>query len=394
MFRSYAQNGEDIVLWRALGAIDGGTYVDVGAADPDDDSVTKAFYERGWSGLNVEPAAEHVERLQTARQRDVVVQACAGEQHGTVVLHHVVGTGLSSVVAEAVDRIEPGTREIVDEEVPMRRLDDILSVAGFCDRDIHFLKVDVEGFERQVLLGVDLKVWRPWVVVVEATLPNSTEQVHHEWESLLLDAGYAFCMFDGLNRFYASPEHPELIPVLGYPACVFDHPFMTPAHAQLLSEYDNLLAGNSRLQTMYESALASYDESSKALQRARSDFERLEGNYRATLVDWKRLEADYLKTASDWQALDRAHQGLVGDWEALDRAHRDLTSAFEAERTTAAPLTAERDTLREGIARMGAEFDELRAQRDVATHELALVRQTLSWRITKPLRAVRRLRPR
>ena len=380
MFESYAQNCEDVVLWRALRSVEAGTYVDVGAADPDEDSVTKAFYERGWSGLHIEPAGEHVERLRASRGRDVVVQACAGEHDGTVVLHHVVGTGLSSVVDDAVDRIEPGTREIIDEEVPMRRLDDMLSAEGFGDRDIHFLKVDVEGFERQVLLGIDLKVWRPWVVLVEATLPNSTEQVHHQWEPLLLDAGYTFCMFDGLNRFYASPEHPELVPVLGYPACVFDQPFVTPPHARLLSEHENLLAGNDRLQALYDAALTSYAESSAALDQARADFVRLEGIHGATVADWNRLEAEYVKT--------------VGDWEALDRAHRELTVSLDAERATSADLAAERDTLRDGIALMGAEFDGLRVQRDAADQELALIRQTLSWRITKPLRSVRRLRGR
>ena len=47
---SYAQNCEDIMLLRALGDVDSSTgfYVDVGAQDPVVDSVTKAFYERGY----------------------------------------------------------------------------------------------------------------------------------------------------------------------------------------------------------------------------------------------------------------------------------------------------------------------------------------------------------
>ena len=32
-----------------------GFYVDVGAADPVNLSVTKWFYDLGWSGLNIEP---------------------------------------------------------------------------------------------------------------------------------------------------------------------------------------------------------------------------------------------------------------------------------------------------------------------------------------------------
>ena len=52
---SYAQNFEDVMLRRALQDIESGFYVDIGAADPDLDSVTRWFYSNGWRGINVEP---------------------------------------------------------------------------------------------------------------------------------------------------------------------------------------------------------------------------------------------------------------------------------------------------------------------------------------------------
>ena len=54
-FVSYAQNFEDVILWRALHDVTPGFYIDIGANSPTIDSVTKAFYERGWRGINVEP---------------------------------------------------------------------------------------------------------------------------------------------------------------------------------------------------------------------------------------------------------------------------------------------------------------------------------------------------
>ena len=53
-FISYAQNAEDVVLWRTLGHVPCGSYVDVGAADPTADSVTRGSMKR-WRGVNVEP---------------------------------------------------------------------------------------------------------------------------------------------------------------------------------------------------------------------------------------------------------------------------------------------------------------------------------------------------
>ena len=46
---SYAQNHEDVLLRRAFPDQDAGFYLDVGAAHPVIDSVTKHFYDRGWS---------------------------------------------------------------------------------------------------------------------------------------------------------------------------------------------------------------------------------------------------------------------------------------------------------------------------------------------------------
>jgi hypothetical protein len=43
------------MLWRALSTVRDGFYIDIGAGDPDRDTVTRAFYERGWQGINIDP---------------------------------------------------------------------------------------------------------------------------------------------------------------------------------------------------------------------------------------------------------------------------------------------------------------------------------------------------
>jgi hypothetical protein len=81
-----------------------------------------------------------------------------------------------------------------------------------------------------VLEGADWGRWRPRVVVIEATVPMSATPNHEQWEHLLLDAGYLFATFDGLNRFYVRPEDQGLAQLLRTPVNVFDdyRPF---AHA-------------------------------------------------------------------------------------------------------------------------------------------------------------------
>ena len=82
-FVSYAQNQEDVVLARALRPDDReGFWVDVGAGDPVLDSVTAAFAERGWRGVNVEPLPREHERLCAARPADTNLRVALGATAG------------------------------------------------------------------------------------------------------------------------------------------------------------------------------------------------------------------------------------------------------------------------------------------------------------------------
>ena len=222
-FISYAQNREDVVLWRALGHISAGRYVEVGANHPRIDSVTRAFYDRGWSGITVEPMHEFAEAHRAERPRDTMVEAViTDEDTDTVVLHEIAATGLSSIVDSVGAQHRAAGAPVVDKAVPALRLSEVLEHHGTPGKDVHFMLVDTEGSEAQVLASVDLHRFRPWVLVIESTAPNSTVQTHDAWEAAVLAAGYRFCLFDGLSRFYVAEEHSDLHAQLAYPACVLD----------------------------------------------------------------------------------------------------------------------------------------------------------------------------
>jgi FkbM family methyltransferase len=220
-FISYAQNFEDVMLWRALKHIDQGFYIDVGANDPDHDSVTKAFYERGWRGINVEPTPQWFERLEKARPRDINLQLALGAEPGDITLYEIPDTGLSTVEKKFAERHEAESG-FQNRELRVK-MDTLTSV---CERfhlePIHFLKIDVEGSEEAVLQGADFGKIRPWIILLEATLPLSVEESYTDWEPLLLNAGYEYVYFDGLNRYYVAGEHGNLKAVFKTPPNVFD----------------------------------------------------------------------------------------------------------------------------------------------------------------------------
>jgi FkbM family methyltransferase len=220
-FISYAQNFEDIVLWRALKQIENGFYVDVGAQDPRVESVTFAFYERGWSGINIEPVDEFYSKLAEARPRDINLKVAVGRDPGLRTLYAFRGSGLSTLDGQISARHENTGLAAEETVVPVLTLTKIIDDAGA--PTIHFLKIDVEGAEGEVIESLDLDRIRPWIIVVEATEPNSTVLTREKWEHLVTDRGYCFAYFDGINCFYIAKEMEELKERLAVPANFLDN---------------------------------------------------------------------------------------------------------------------------------------------------------------------------
>jgi FkbM family methyltransferase len=211
-----------------------GFYVDAGAAHPDVHSVTRHFYERGWRGINIEPLPTFYDLLCRSRPDDVNINAALSDAAGSAtLLTNPDSMGMSTLSPSwAAGAGAPNGHVPID--VPVRTLADIFSEHGV--ESIDFLKIDVEGWERQVVAGADWERWRPRVVVLEA----HTETNHDSWRRMLESARYLYGHFDGLNRYYVRAEDAILLDALKPPLSSLDnfvpHAFVEPilvAHAQL-----------------------------------------------------------------------------------------------------------------------------------------------------------------
>ncbi len=218
---SYAQNFEDVMLERVFKQQTMGFYIDIGVWDATLDSVTKHFYDKGWSGINVEPLSDNFQRIATARPRDINLNLAASNHPGPLVFHHVRDTGLSTSRAEYAGRHAEIGLDVAEITVQTKTLKDICSEHA-ANTVIDFLKIDVEGAEADVINSGDWDAFRPRIVLVEATLPMSPIESFSDWEPVLLEHGYIFAYFDGLNRFYYREEEPKLQEIFYTPPNIFD----------------------------------------------------------------------------------------------------------------------------------------------------------------------------
>lgn len=329
---AYAQNNEDIMLWRLFGSGKPGLYVDVGAQDPEIDSVTKLFYDHGWSGLNIEPVAEYAEKLRSERPRDINLDCLVGASDAVLTFFHVEGTGLSTTRRDLADLYSLEGRTVLEEQREVFRLQTLFERHGVTEVD--FLKVDTEGSEADVLEGLDLSRVRPKVLIIESTLPNTREENHQEWEPRLIENGYHLAYRDGLNRFY------------------LDTPFLKwKAHFELPpNHFDG-----------FTPALAVQEQkAAKAYQQTlHATIDQLHGN----IAD---LQA----------ALERINIDLVSGIEATGRHHRLIIETMDDQLQA---LEKARLQVIQDLARVQGELDHVRN-----VHEWAV--RTRSWRWTAPLR--------
>ena len=345
-FISYAQNFEDVLLWRVLRHVPAGFYIDVGANDPELHSVTKAFYDAGWSGINIEPMPSYRAAFLAQRPRDINLNVAAGAASGSITLFDVPDVnGWASTDAGVAQGHRQHGHTVVEHSVPL------LTLAEICRQHVHgpvhFLKVDVEGFEAEVLRGMDFSLCRPWIVVVEAIMPNSRDSNHAQWEALVTAHGYQYAWFDGLNRYYVADEHAELAAGLRLPPNVFDD--------FLPHQLDKAWARGQALEQQVESAWA------QAQQHA------------------AHLEQSVARGQALALQLDEREQQLQQLDQQLRQRHGQLLQ-LQAELRQSVAHAEQLDATLQQSAAWGSEMEQ----------RLLAVYASSSWRLTAPLRLLMR----
>lgn len=413
---SYAQNFEDVMLWRALKHLDTGFYVDVGASDPVSHSVTKLFYDAGWRGINVEPNSDTFKLLQEQRVRDININVAVGDQQDE--LYYYISKIKGRSTLDKFDRDLQEKNGTIDriEKIEVRTLKDILDENIGDTKQINFLKVDVEGFEPQVLKGNDWKLYRPWIVIIEAMLPDQQVEAHESSEAILIEAQYHHVYSDGLNRFYVANEHSELDNSFCFPPNVFDK-FVRASEVSrsknardeiqkiesLKSEISSL---NAKLDAADTALNSMADEHGSQTQQLNAEIaslklaqnqlniqlreqiiakefeERLNSDVQekfAVQRELTRIMKKQIKELNKQSELD-AKTHLV-EIRKLKSDARALKSSLEKRKVeTDMKLEAENRALRTRI-------NQIQKERDVLKARLNNILASRSWKITKPIRA-------
>ncbi len=201
----FSQDDEDLILYHVLKNIEKICWIDAGANHPVHASVTKFFSLRGGVGINIEPQHGFYAKLKKDRPNDTSIEAGVSSEAGELELFGREGSQAASFAESR--GLNAGSQP---RKVPVITLGDICRQYFRPQDDIHILKIDVEGWEKQCLEGMDFQFIKPWILCIESSGPDDSSPAHLKWEAIVTNAGYEFAMQYRVNRFYVSKEHLEL----------------------------------------------------------------------------------------------------------------------------------------------------------------------------------------
>lgn len=206
-----SQNGEDLFLWHLFDGQPSGFFIEIGAYDGYDDSVSYAFEAAGWTGLLIEATPHRAAQCRERRKASRVEHCALGAPGGPATTRFtVVSDPLWDKSSYALDR--PEHRKALDStgharttvEVPLRTMNDLL---GDHAGPIDFASIDVEGAEFELMQGFDLARYKPRVLLLEDNTLGQDKRL----STLMAKHPYRFLGFLAMNQVYIAESEAGLL---------------------------------------------------------------------------------------------------------------------------------------------------------------------------------------
>jgi len=167
--KSYSQEGEDIVLSRYLDGIEKGFYVDIGAHHPKRLSNTYSFYKRGWSGINIDAMPGSMRAFKRHRKRDINLEIGISTTSNELSYYIFNEKALNTFSEEnaIIWNAKPPYKIKKIIKIRTMKLNEVLSKYKPTGQPIHFMSIDVEGYEEVVIDSNDWEKFRPLYLILE-----------------------------------------------------------------------------------------------------------------------------------------------------------------------------------------------------------------------------------
>ena len=162
---SYSQEGEDIIIRKIFKNKKNGFFIDVGAHHPIKLSNTFYMYNfRNWTGINIDAQPGSMKSFNLLRKRDVSLEKAISNKQETLTFYSFKKSTNNTFSKKHL--LENG--EIIKKtKIKTTTLTKVLDNYLYSNKKIDFINIDVEGFDYQVIKSLNLKKYKPTLIIIE-----------------------------------------------------------------------------------------------------------------------------------------------------------------------------------------------------------------------------------
>jgi len=204
---SYSFEGSDLIVSSLLRNVLHGRYIDVGANHPILQNNTNYLYQKGWCGLAIDGNEEFEILWKQNRPRDVFLTELISDSIREVEFSIYPDKTLSSIDPSSIKRYE---ERYASDEITIKRTTtttlEKLKNKYFQEQEIHLLSIDIEGEDLNCLVGANLTVWKPGIIVIETKNLSLYKVFNNKIVEYLTSLGYRLIAKTPLDAFFVYPQ--------------------------------------------------------------------------------------------------------------------------------------------------------------------------------------------
>jgi FkbM family methyltransferase len=203
LVETYTFFGEDRILEQWININEIGIYVDIGSNHPIRGSNSFKLYKRGWTGLCVDGNQDLVKQSKKVRPKDINIHAYVSDSESDLFFTEFENNSVSSFEEQHIqfwqNKSIIKSRKLVKTVTLNTLLQQYQIPSNF-----QVLSIDVEGHDYNILLGFDLLLYHPRLIIIEIlnlylALINEDKVV-----SYLRRFNYRLKAYNGINAFFVK----------------------------------------------------------------------------------------------------------------------------------------------------------------------------------------------